>query len=198
MSYSPEHKQRTRERIVESASRLFKKDGFENTGIDAVMANAGLTRGGFYAHFSSKEELFAEAIRPPGFYDGDTLAKLESRDKLRRIVEVYLSRGHRDDPGSGCALPALAGDVARTQGAARKRYSRMATGLARIIEMALDMPDKAKSQKAAIATLALMIGGLSLARALGSGRFSDRILAACREAAYDLTGSTNDDATPTN
>jgi len=196
MSYTPEHKRRTRKRIVESASRLFKRDGFENTGIDAIMADAGLTRGGFYAHFSSKEELFAEAIRPPGFYDGDALAKLEGRDKLRRIIEVYLSRGHRDHPGTGCALPALAGDVARTQGAPRKRYTRMATGLARIIEKALNIPDKAKAEKTAFATLALMIGGLSLARAMGSGRVSDRVLAACREVALSLTSSAGDDTPP--
>jgi len=196
MSYSPEHKRRTRERIVESAARLFKRDGFENTGIDAIMADADLTRGGFYAHFKSKEELFAEAIRPPCFYDGEALAKLQSRDKLRRIIEAYLSRGHRDNPGAGCALPALAGDVARTQGDARKRYSRLATGLVKVIEKGLEIPDKAKAEKTAFATLALLIGGLSLARALGSGRISDRILAACRESAFSLTGSASDDRPP--
>jgi len=188
MSYTPEHKQRTRERIVESAARRFKRDGFENTGIDAIMADAGLTRGGFYAHFSSKEELFAEAIRPPCFYHGDALAKLESRDKLHRIIEAYLSRGHRDNPDAGCALPALAGDAARAGSAPRKRYSRLALGLAGVIRDALAMPNKEQAEKTALAIIALLIGGISLARVLGRGKISDRVLDACRDAAISFTG----------
>jgi len=188
MSYTPEQKQRTRERIIESASRLFKKDGFENTGIDAIMAAAGLTRGGFYAHFASKQELFAEVIRPPCFYDGEALGKLGKQDKLRRIIEVYMSRGHRDNPDAGCALPALAGDAARVGSAPRKRYSRLALGLAGVIRDTLAMPDKEHAERTALAVIALLIGGMSLARVLGRGKNSDRVLDACRETAMSLTG----------
>ncbi len=120
MPYAPDHKAETRTRILDSARRLFNRNGLTAISIDEIMAGAGLTRGGFYSYFNSKEELYAEAIThfvhggptPPG-NARRSLSGRKARRMARAIVDVYLSRAHLDDVEGSCPVIGLATDVAR-------------------------------------------------------------------------------------
>jgi AcrR family transcriptional regulator len=128
MPYAPEHKQRTRGRIVEAASRLFKTHGYEGVGIDRIMAEAGLTRGGFYAHFEGKEALFAEVVGWLGpsarMRKRFSAEKGASGDSVLAFVRTYLSHAHRRDLANGCPLATLSVDIGRAGPAARRSYTQ--------------------------------------------------------------------------
>src|SRR5271167_3122452 len=112
MRYPADRKQQTSQRILESASSLFRKNGYEATGIDAIMEYAGLTAGAFYAHFRSKEDLLAHSLESAfgesGAQWSRRLENLEGRDWIRKFTSAYLSKAHRDNPDQGCPMPALA------------------------------------------------------------------------------------------
>ena len=115
MGYPPEHKQQTRLRIVEAARRLWKAKGYANVTIGEIMKAAGLTHGGFYAHFKAKDELFAEAALDTGILDRYR-ALTQDPDAtalgvFEMVLEYYLSAGHRDNPADGCPLVALSEDA---------------------------------------------------------------------------------------
>ena len=187
MSYPPEHKTRTRARILDAAERLFKERGYDGVGIDAIMAEASLTRGGFYAHFDSKEALLAATVCGTEQLERMTSA-LAGADEDRagaigNLLAIYLSGWHRDNPGEGCPMAALASAVAKQGGAAGAAFGEQFA--ASVAELARRMPgesaDEARSR--ALATLALMVGGITLSRAVGDEELSDAVLAACRRAA---------------
>ncbi|AXO17049.1 TetR family transcriptional regulator [Thalassospira profundimaris] len=131
MPYAPTHKPKTRIRIVNAASALFKKHGFENVTIDQVMAAAGLTRGGFYAHFKNKEALFVACVENGmSLLSSPVLAKLRKAelsgsDWVTSFAELYLSRVHIDNPELGCALPTLSSEVSRSGDQARSAFSKL-------------------------------------------------------------------------
>jgi TetR/AcrR family transcriptional repressor of nem operon len=186
MRYSKEHKQETHERIVKKASVRLREKGAHGIGVADLMKEAGLTHGGFYAHFDSREALVIEAFSHAMDRATDRWRKIAeetSPDKrLATIVESYLSPTHRDDPGRGCAVPALGAEIARESPKTRKAF---AAKLEQMIDMMadqiLDVPRKT-ARKQAIAALTTMMGTLVLARIAGSGEFSDEILGAGREA----------------
>src|SRR4051812_27275818 len=127
MRYSTDHKLSTRSRILQAASEVFRERGVASTGVDEVMRRAGLTHGGFYAHFRGKAELVAEACAT-GFDAGKVnLARIAAlptkRDRVRALVWSYLSVQHRDNPGGGCLVAALGLEVARPGADAREGYS---------------------------------------------------------------------------
>src|SRR3954467_1835598 len=116
MKESREQAAQNRERIVEAAARLFRERGFDGIGVADLMNEAGLTHGGFYGHFSSKDDLIAEAsARALGssLAQFSELARRRAADPLAAIATAYLSKGHRDNPGEGCVLAALGADVSR-------------------------------------------------------------------------------------
>src|SRR5579871_1887463 len=132
MPYVPEHKAETRTRILDSARRLFNRNGLTAISIDEIMAGAGLTRGGFYSYFDSKEELYAEAITH--FVNGGHHAawqrrvlaeRREGQAMARAIVDAYLSRAHLDDVEGSCPIIGLATDVARSGEAAKRAYRQV-------------------------------------------------------------------------
>lgn len=131
MPYSPDHKSKTRQKIIRSAARLFKTVGYENVTIDQVMANAGLTRGGFYAHFKNKEDLFVATIDSGiNLLSDPLLSRLRKAEKFglewtTAFADLYLSSQHLDDPGGGCALPTLSTEVARSGEPAQKAFSKV-------------------------------------------------------------------------
>lgn len=131
MPYSPTHKPRTRIRIINAASALFKKNGFENVTIDQVMAAAGLTRGGFYAHFKNKEDLFVACVENGmSLLSSPILGKLRKaemrgNDWITSFAELYLSRLHIENPEMGCALPTLSTEVSRSGDKARTAFSQV-------------------------------------------------------------------------
>ena len=191
MRYSKEHKQETHERIVRKASVRLREKGAHGVGVSDLMKEAGLTHGGFYAHFASREALVIEAFNYAMDRSTERWRKLAEatppEKRFGAIVESYLTTIHRDDPGHGCAVPTLGPDIAREGAKARKAF---AARLDEMIEMMADqvpeLPRKAARQQA-IAALSTMVGALVLSRVAGSGEFSDEILQTGREAALERT-----------
>ena len=193
MRYSREHKQETHAKIVKKAAVLLREKGAHGIGVADLMKEAGLTHGGFYAHFESREALVIEAFAYA--MDRSTerwrrIAEQTPADKrLTTIIQSYLTPVHRDDPGHGCAVPALGAEIARESPRTRKAF---AAKLEQMIDMITDqvsgVPRKA-ARKQAVATLATMIGTLVLARIAGNGEFSDEILDVGREAALGRTAA---------
>src|SRR6267378_136859 len=183
MRYSKEHKQETHARIVKKASVRLREKGAHGIGVADLMKEAGLTHGGFYAHFDSREALVIEAFAYAMDRSTERWRKIAEQtppeQRLAMIVDAYLTPAHRDDPGHGCAVPALSAEIARESGKA------FAGKLEQMIDMMADqipdLPRKA-ARKQAAAALATMMGTLVLARVAGSGEFSEEILAAGREA----------------
>jgi TetR/AcrR family transcriptional repressor of nem operon len=187
MRYSKEHKQETHARIVKKASVRLREKGAHGIGVADLMKEAGLTHGGFYAHFDSREALVIEAFAYAMDRSTERWRKMAEQTLPERrfsaIVETYLTPVHRDDPGHGCAVPALGAEIARESPKTRKAF---AAKLEQLIDMMADQipgaPRKA-ARKQAIAALTTMMGTLVLSRIAGSGEFSDEILTAGREAA---------------
>ena len=186
MRYSREHKQETHERIVKKASVRLREKGAHGIGVADLMKEAGRTHGGFYAHFDSREALVVEAFAYAMDRSTERWRKVAEQTppdkRLATIVENYLTPVHRDDPGNGCAVPALGAEIARESPKTRKAF---AAKLEQMIDMMADqvpdVPPKA-ARKQAMATLATMIGTLVLSRIAGTGEFSGEILGAGREA----------------
>jgi TetR/AcrR family transcriptional repressor of nem operon len=187
MRYSREHKQETHARIVRKASVRLREKGAHGIGVADLMKEAGLTHGGFYAHFDSREALVIEAFG----YAMDrsmehwrkTAEHIAPDKRLATIVDSYLTAVHRDDPGHGCAIPTLGPEIVREGPKARKAF---AAKLEQMIEMIADnIPDvpRKAARKQASAVLATMMGTLVMSRIAGNGEFSEEILAAGREAA---------------
>ena len=186
MRYSKEHKQETHARIVKKASVRLREKGAHGIGVADLMKEAGLTHGGFYAHFDSREALVIEAFAYAMDRSTERWRKVAEETppekRLATIVETYLTPVHRDDPGHGCAVPTLGAEIARESPKTRKAF---AAKLEQMIDMmadqVLDVPRKT-ARKQAVAALATMMGTLVLSRIAGNGEFSDEILAAGREA----------------
>ncbi|WJR75434.1 TetR/AcrR family transcriptional regulator [Bradyrhizobium sp. NP1] len=188
MRYSREHKQETHQRIVRKASVRLREKGAHGIGVADLMKEAGLTHGGFYAHFDSREALVIEAFAYAMDRALEHWRKITGQaapdKRLASIVDSYLTTLHRDNPGQGCAVPALGAEIARESPKTRKAF---ATKLEEMIEMMADqLPDlpRKAARKQAVATLATMMGTLVLSRIAGNGEFSEEILGAGREAAF--------------
>lgn len=185
MRYSPEHKERTRRRIVREARRLFRRHGYDGVGVDAIMASADLTRGGFYGHFRSKAALFAEAMDGEHDFierlrarDGRTLRELS--EQALAVVAGYLAPENRTRVARGCSIAALSTDTARAGRRARGAYGAAVRDLA--AELARGLPEPQHDDPRALASIALCVGGLLVSRAVGDAQLADRISAACRDA----------------
>ena len=190
MRYAPDHKPATRARIVAAAGRVLLDQGLAGVGVHQVMARAGFTHGGFYAHFRSRDALIAEALealleeRRGQLVAG--LDALRGEERLAQVVGRYLNRHHRDNADAGYPLPALGGEVARADPELRRCFERglaaLADEIANEIAARPGAPESAGAspEERALATLALCAGGVMLSRAVGDGELSDRILRACR------------------
>lgn len=186
MPYTKEHTARTRKRIVEAAAEHFKSDGYESARIDDVMATAGLTRGGFYAHFGSKEKLFAAAVertfvRMREFLDMH-LSNQAGPDWFRKATNFCLSRVHRDNMIEGCPLASISVDVSRAGDDVRSVYSQ---GVRDMTEYFMnfadeDLPDEEKELQA-FGMMSVMVGAVTMARSVNDREFSDRLLKMGRE-----------------
>jgi TetR/AcrR family transcriptional repressor of nem operon len=193
MRYSREHKLETHARIVKKASVRLREKGAHGIGVADLMKDAGLTHGGFYAHFDSREALVIEAFTDAMDRSTERWRKLAEQTppekRLAAIVNSYLTPIHRDDPGHGCAVPALGAEIARESSKTRKVF---AARLEQMIDMLAaqipDVPRKA-ARRQAMAALATMMGTLVLARIAGSGEFSEEILAAGRDAVLERSKS---------
>ena len=189
MRYSREHKLETHARIVKKASVRLREKGAHGIGVADLMKEAGLTHGGFYAHFDSREALVIEAFAHA--MDRSTerwraLAEATPPEKrLATIVNSYLTPLHRDDPGHGCAVPTLGAEIARESPKTRKAFAaKLEQMIDMLAEQIPDLPRKA-ARKQAMTTIATMMGTMVLARIAGSGEFSDEILDAGRDAVLE-------------
>ncbi|EKF19387.1 TetR/AcrR family transcriptional regulator [Nitratireductor pacificus] len=192
MPYPKDHKAKTRERILEAARVLFNRRGYDRVTIDQVMAEANLTRGGFYAHFSSKEELFADAMI--GFLEGRG-ARWRAEEKVdptacqlvmaQRMVDAYLSRRHLADRDGQCPLIAYATDVANAGPRVRDSYRHLVEAMVWLFEMNLE-GDPAARRSQALSLTALCVGGMILARAIPETRIAQEVLDAAHAAATGI------------
>ena len=187
MRYSKEHKQETHTRIVKKASVRLREKGAHGIGVADLMKEAGLTHGGFYAHFDSREalviEAFAYAMDRSIEHWRKIAAETPPEKRLATIIDSYVSTVHRDDPGRGCAVPTLGAEIARESAKTRKAFSAKLEQLIDVMaDQIPDMPRKT-ARRQAMGALATMMGTLVMSRVAGSGELSEEILAAGREAA---------------
>ena len=178
MPYSPEHKRDTREKILESARRLFNRKGFSGVSIEEIMSDAGLTHGGFYRHFNSKDELYAAAVRqflckraPAAWQKGRERIAVTT-PRAQRIVDAYFSREHLDDRDDCCPLIGMASDVQRGGGAVKAAYQEVVEQLVKVFQDHLNEP---QARERALALVALCVGGMVLARNIGDPDLADDV-----------------------
>ena len=191
MPYSSEHKLQSRERILGSAVRLFTRKGFDKTSIDEVMADARLTRGAFYAHFESKQDLYAQAIASTPVFSifGKTKPDgLEDRDWLARLISAYLSKVHVQKADLPCPLAFLVTDVAVNEPAARQAYTDVYLKMNQLIR-AYTRNFSRCDKDTVMAVTAMMIGGVAVARTLSDSKAQQQLLKSCRQVALGLLGA---------
>ncbi|CAN7402774.1 TetR/AcrR family transcriptional regulator [Pseudoduganella sp. LjRoot289] len=181
MKVSREQAALNRERIVDTAARLFREKGFDGIGVADLMKGAGLTHGGFYGHFASKEVLLAEACGKAMEKSVDkwrTLADGAPARPVAAIAESYLSASHRDFPGKGCAVSSLGTDVARAGPDVRQAMSDGVQAQLALLAGLEPGADAGAKRQRAIADYASMVGGLVLARVMADPAQSEEVLAA--------------------
>jgi len=182
MKVSKEQAAENRERILDAATRLFRERGFDGIGVSDLMKEVGLTHGGFYGHFASKEDLMAKACqraidRALTYWQG----KIDNRHKgnpLTAIVKAYLSPAHYDDPGKGCLIAALGSDVARQSSVVRQTVTDGTQAQIDLLTPLQPGDDDEEKREAALALYASMIGAMVLARAVDDADFAKEILLA--------------------
>jgi len=176
--YGKDHKPATRQRIIETAGRRFKRDGIDGSGVATLMSDAGLTNGAFYAHFASKEDLVATTITEQLRDQRERLAAVApGRDGLEQIVRAYLSPEHRDNPEDGCPSAALLDEITRCADPTRQAYTESVLAFVDDIAARLAPHDPQSARVRTLSAYALMVGTLQLARALADRRLSDDLLA---------------------
>ncbi|GGU36249.1 TetR/AcrR family transcriptional regulator [Nocardioides albus] len=188
--YSPEHKEATRRRMIETAGRRFKSDGIDGSGIATLVADAGLTNGAFYGHFASKDDLVASVVTQQLT---DQVAVVDGLPAGLASVEAflrdYLSPAHRDDPAGGCPSAALLDEIGRCGEATRQTYTDGARSMIEAITRHLAAGGTDGADERAIGILTLLVGSLQLARAVTDAELSDRILAAAYTQAITIAGA---------
>jgi TetR/AcrR family transcriptional repressor of nem operon len=176
---SKETVEQNRERVIETAARLFRERGIDGIGVVELMNAAGLTHGGFYRQFKSKDELVVQAVKRAYDDMSEDLARRmdASDDPLQTLVRHYVSNHHRDDPGHGCGLAALAADAARHDDPAlRESFGGMVSNYIALLTTLVPGRDPAAKRSAAIAALAEMIGSIVLSRVVPDPALSGEII----------------------
>ena len=190
MRYNKGHKDTTRDHILETAARRFRKDGIAASGLAGVMSEAGLTNGAFYAHFSSKSEMVEKCLERATDEQWNQFEKEIASGHLLDIIHAYLSEEHRDHAGSGCPAAALLPEISRQARPTRRVYTESVKRLLNAVEKQLpNMPKGPKAREIAIGTLGLLIGTLQIARAVDDPTLSKSILAAGTHVAITLIQS---------
>lgn len=190
MRYTTDHKEQTRLRIIEIASSLFKEEGINATGVAAVMKQANLTNGAFYAHFDSKDALVDAVIKNELEHQLELFQKTSNDiSGLKQIITKYLSKEHRDNCGAGCPSAALLSEITKRSETTKKRYSE---GLSEIVDSLASIQDKnnvAKSRQLTLALVGMLIGTLQLSRAVTDPLLSNELLDSGKKAAFALLES---------
>lgn len=188
MGHSREDKAESHDRIVRVAAARFREAGVEGVGLADLMKDAGLTHGGFYRHFGSREDLVAEAVERALQDGGRAVASLDGSDRpppvlLALLVDGYLSAAHRDSLATSCAVTTLAGDVARSNARARTAYTRQVDAYLALLAKLIASDSQASRRAQAIAAMSTLVGAVSMARAVNDEALSEEIL---KSAAQEL------------
>lgn len=185
MRYPEGHKEQTREQILAAAAKVFRTQGYAGGGVGPVMSEAGLTKGGFYAHFESKEDLLAQTLTraleetAAGWHRA--LEGKAGREHIETFISRYLSPQHRDSVEKGCPLPPLISELHRSGTAPRQAFEAFVDQATDELAPHTPAIDGLDAQDASLAILAMLVGGLAMSRSVESTAASDRILAACRQ-----------------
>jgi AcrR family transcriptional regulator len=192
MPYPPGHRDRTRSRILRSAQILFNRRGFDGVSIDDIMADAGLTRGGFYGYFGRKSELYAAAIglslaEPPASRWKGVDVDFTAADAARQVIRAYLSRQHFEDIDRSCPLVALPSDVARQDPTVKRVFEAVFKAMVELFERSRGS-DGRENRRRALAMAGICVGGMVVARSLDDADLADAVRDAARSVALRLGG----------
>lgn len=184
MRYDAEHRQQTRDKVVHKAAEAIREHGPDKISVAELMAKVGLTHGGFYAHFKSKDDLVNEAISYIFNERYEALKKILEKngpaEGLSGYIDMYLSTLHRNHRDKGCPLAALTGDLARMPAAARKRFDADLQGQTDLIAAALKAMKQPQPDSLAASVLSELVGAVAIARTVSNEEASERILDAAR------------------
>lgn len=190
MRVSKEKAEQNHQQILRAAARLFRERGISATGVDAITQDAGLTHGGLYSQFGSKEAIAAEAIRFASARGKRVWERAVERKGGKKafpeIAASYLSPEHRDAPGNGCVVAALGADIARQPSAVRRAFTGETKKALEYLAHQMPGEDLPRSRENAIAAFACMVGGLVLARAVSDEAFSELILKTATRGSIEL------------
>jgi AcrR family transcriptional regulator len=197
MPYPAGHREQTRERIIESARKLFNQRGFESVSVNQIMAEAGLTRGGFYSYFASKSDLYVEALgcffTDPNWKNGWEGVEIDpsAADLGAQIVQAYLSQQHLENVENSCPLAALPGDVARSGAPVKRAFEKVFEAMVDLLERSMRSQknnDGDGGRQTAQAIAALCVGGMVVARSMEDRALAAQLLAAGKAIALELGG----------
>ena len=173
----PSRKEATHERIVEAAARAIRRSGYRGTGVADIMKDAGLTHGGFYAHFESREAMLAEAADRAGAESVATLERIAAgappEKALETLMRAYLSKEHLQSVESGCPMAALGSEMPRQAPEVRRAATRRIKEAIDLVARQLPEWGKPGAHEQALATLSTMVGAMVLARAVDDPKLSD-------------------------
>lgn len=187
MGHSKADKIESHKRVVRTAAARFREAGIDGIGLADLMKDAGLTHGGFYRHFASRDELVAEAIERALQDGGEALQALEKLERppaalLKLLIDGYLSAAHRDSLATSCAVATMASDVARSNQRARAAYTKQVGNYLALLTRLIASGDQESKRATAIAALATLVGAVSMARAVNDEHLSEEILRSAAEA----------------
>jgi len=192
MRVSREKAAENRERIIDAAGTLFRARGFAGIGVADIMKAAELTHGGFYGHFASKDDLAAQASRRSlvrAAAKWERIAAASPRKAYAALLANYLTPTHRDDPARGCAFASLSNDAARGGKAVRAAFAEGLQPFLGVLAQSIQGRSKEARRRKAIATMAALVGAVTLARAVGDPNVSDEILAAVHRELLEAVGN---------
>jgi TetR/AcrR family transcriptional repressor of nem operon len=185
MPYTPEHKRETRDRILRSARRLFNRNGFAEVTIDAIMAEAGLTRGGFYRHFASKDDLYSEALlqftclNPPESWQRKHVNPCaEGATLARMIMDAYLSLEHLHDRDGSCPTLGLPSDVSRSSASVKRAFRKVLDMMLSVFVTNLQGP---RAREHGLALVSVCVGAMVIARAVDDSALAESFRKAARK-----------------
>jgi TetR/AcrR family transcriptional regulator, transcriptional repressor for nem operon len=185
MRYQADQKAKARQMLLQSATKALREKGFNGIGVDGLAASAGVTSGAFYSNFSGKEALLQAAIDAnlgQPFIDTDSGTPAERRQRLKDYLAMYISPQHCADPANGCVMPTLSADVARSGEAVRETYGRRMRELVDKIARVIGR-ETVDAEKRAWSVVTLMVGAVSIARALPAGPEAQAVLDAALQQA---------------
>jgi len=185
MPYPAEHRDRVREKILQSAQRLFNRRGFAAVSIDEIMSEAGLTRGSFYTYFKSKSDLYAQAVTRVVCEKQENANGAQSRYQADQIIREYLSHQHFEDIDGGCPMIGLPSDITRSDRSIRQAFESALRLMVEIFERDMGGLDRTAHSRA-LARAALCVGGMVLARSIDDRTLADEIREAAMSTALTL------------